>query len=437
MRTRRARRLAAVAVIGTMGTLLLSSPAPAAVITPNTPGDENGSGAGCSLRESILSANTDAAFGGCPAGDGADTISLAAGRYGLSIPRGSTGDDKLDGDLWVASQVTITHGGIRPAVIDGRRLDRVIHVVPGGNLTASGITITNGRTTSSGGGIRNEGALNLSNATVAGNETTASFGGGIANSGTATMSLTNVTLSGNRAEGDGGAIDQGIGGLLDLNHVTIAGNTTDISGDTGGGGGIYNAGGTINLRSTIIARNHDRTLGRITKSPDCGGAAFTSQRHNLIGDLTGCTFVAKRGDKTKVNPRLGPLANNGGSTLTRALLAGSPAIKAGGRGLPTDQRGVPRRAPDIGAYEFARCGTRVVNRVGSSGRDTLVGTRRGDGILGLGGRDILKGRAGRDGLCGGGGRDKLRGQGGSDTLVGGKGRDACKGGPGKDVRRSC
>jgi CSLREA domain-containing protein len=439
MRTRRARRLVAVAVIGTIGTLLASSSAPAAVITPNTQGDENGGGAGCSLREAILAANTDTAFGGCPAGDGADTVSLAAGRYGLSIPRGSTGDDKLDGDLWVASEVTITHAGIRPAVIDGGRLDRVIHVVGGGNLNASGLTITNGRTTSSGGGIRNEGALNLSNATVAANETTASFGGGIANSGTATMSLTNVTLSGNRAEGDGGGIDQGIGGLLNLNHVTIAGNTTDISGNTGGGGGIFNAGGTINLRSTIIARNHDRTSGPTPKSPDCGGAALTSQRHNLIGDLTGCTFVAMRGDKTKINPRLGPLANNGGSTLTRALLAGSPAIKAGGGGggVPTDQRGVPRRGPDIGAYEFARCGRRVVNRVGSSGKDRLAGTSRGDGILGLGGRDILKGRAGRDGLCGGGGRDKLRGQGGSDTLIGGKGRDACKGGPGKDVQRSC
>jgi CSLREA domain-containing protein len=437
MRTRRARRLGAVAVIGTIGTLLVSSSASAAVITPNTPGDENGGGAACSLREAVLAANTDAAFGGCPAGDGADTIILGAGRYGLWIPRGSTGDDKLDGDLWVASQVTITHAGIQPAVIDGRRLDRVIHVIGGGNLTASRITITNGRTASSGGGIRNEGALNLLNATVAGNETTASFGGGIANSGTATMSLTNVTLSGNRAEGDGGGIDQGIGGLLNLNHVTIAGNTTDISGDTGGGGGIYNAGGTINLRSTIIARNHDKTSGTTPKSPDCGGAALTSQRHNLIGDPTGCSFVARRGDKKKINPRLGPLANNGGPTLTRALLAGSPAIKAGGRGVPTDQRGVPRRAPDIGAYEFARCGSRVVNRVGGSGKDRLVGTRRGDGILGLGGRDTLKGRAGRDGLCGGGGRDKLRGQGGSDTLIGGKGRDACKGGPGKDVHRSC
>jgi CSLREA domain-containing protein len=433
-----ARRLEVIAVLGTMFTLLVNPPVHAAVITPNTASDENGGGAACSLREAILAANTDTAFGGCPAGDGADTIDLAAGTYRLSIPRGAAGDDRLDGDLYVASQLTIAHTGIEPAVIDGGGIDRVIRVLVGGNLTASGLTIRHGRTVSSGGGIRNEGTLSLSNATVAGNETTASFGGGIANSGTATMSLTNVTLSGNRAEGDGGGIDQGIGGLLNLTNVTITGNTTDISGDTGGGGGIFNAGGAINLRNTIIARNHDHTLGSTPKSPDCGGAALTSRRHNLIGKRAGCTFVAARGDKTNIDPRLGPLANNGGSTFTHALRAGSPAINAGGTSAAgTDQRGVSRRKPDIGAYEYATCAGRVVNRVGTGGPNKLVGTRKADGILGLGGRDILKGRAGNDGLCGGGGKDKLRGQGGRDTLIGGKGRDACKGGPAKDVRKAC
>ena len=65
---------------------------------------------------------------------------------------------------------------------------------------------------------------------------------------------------------------------------------------------------------------------------------------------------------------LGPLKNNGGSTQTEALLAGSPAIDAGnpagctdnvGHLLKVDQRGDKRpgdpRLPtacDIGAYEF-------------------------------------------------------------------------------------
>jgi CSLREA domain-containing protein len=424
-----------VCALGTTGAVLACSPALGAVIKPNTFTDENGGGANCSLREAVLAANSDAAFGGCSAGSGADTITLARGTYALSIPVGTTGDD---GDLDVAGPLAIRHAGVTPAVIDAGGIDRVIQVLGTGSLTASGFTIRNGRTGQSGAGIRNEGALNLADVTVAANMTTASFGGGISNSGVATMSLTNVTVSGNRSESDGGGIDQGVGGMLNLNNVTITDNLTDISGDTGGGGGIFNAGGTINLRNTIIARNRDNTSAPIPKSPDCGGAALTSRRTNLIGDLSGCSFVAAGGGLTNVNPMLGPLANNGGSTLTHALLAGSPAINAGGASAaPSDQRGVPRKSPDIGAYEFARCGGRVVNRVGTSGEDKLVGTKKADGILGMGGPDILKGHAGKDGLCGGRGRDRLKGGGGKDTLIGGKGRDGCKGGPGRDVEKSC
>jgi hypothetical protein len=59
-----------------------------------------------------------------------------------------------------------------------------------------------------------------------------------------------------------------------------------------------------------------------------------------------------------VDPRLGPLLNNGGPTLTYALLAGSPAIDAGDNtGAPEfDQRGpgfprIVKGIIDIGALE--------------------------------------------------------------------------------------
>jgi CSLREA domain-containing protein len=423
--TRTARRLGIVGVLGALGALLLSSPALGAVITPTTFGDENGGGADCSLREAILAANTDAAFGGCPAGGGADTIPLGAGTYGLSIPPGTTGDGSLEGDLDVVGPLTIMHTGLAPAVIDGNGIDRVVQVLPTGNLTASGLTIRNGRTTQSGAGIRNEGNVNLSNATLTGNESTASFGGGIANTSTGTLVLTNVTISGNRAENDSGGLDQGPGGQANLNNVTITGNTADTNGNGGGGGGVV-AKGTVNLRNTIIAGNNDISEPGVGASPNCIGSPI-SQGNNLIADRTGCAFAPRGGDLTNVKPLLGPLANNGGSTFTHALLAGSPAINAGGRGVtPADQRGVPRRAPDIGAYEFAKCGGRVVDRVGTSGKDKLLGTKKANGVLGLGGKDILKGRAGTDGLCGGKGKD---------TLMGGKGKDVCKGGPGKDKLR--
>jgi hypothetical protein len=57
------------------------------------------------------------------------------------------------------------------------------------------------------------------------------------------------------------------------------------------------------------------------------------------------------------DPKLSQLADNGGPTLTMALLPGSPAINAGDPAdtPSTDQRGVPRpqgAGVDIGAYEY-------------------------------------------------------------------------------------
>ena len=68
--------------------------------------------------------------------------------------------------------------------------------------------------------------------------------------------------------------------------------------------------------------------------------------------LEGCG-AAGPGDLFAADPRLGPLADNGGPTRTRALLPDSPAVDAGtDAGLKTDQRGVARSTPpDIGAFE--------------------------------------------------------------------------------------
>jgi hypothetical protein len=99
------------------------------------------------------------------------------------------------------------------------------------------------------------------------------------------------------------------------------------------------------------------------------GADFTSQGHNLVGDRTGSTGFSNgvNGDivglaDNPIDPKLGPLANNGGRTKTHALLAGSRAIDTGDNSLlpQTDQRGLPRakdgngdgsKIVDIGAFE--------------------------------------------------------------------------------------
>jgi hypothetical protein len=103
------------------------------------------------------------------------------------------------------------------------------------------------------------------------------------------------------------------------------------------------------VRNTIISGN---TLDNCDTEQFDG--IISSQGNNISSDAS-CPFT-KPTDKQNTNPRLGPLANNGGPTDTRALLAGSPAVDAAANtGCPaTDQRGVvrpQRTACDIGAYE--------------------------------------------------------------------------------------
>jgi hypothetical protein len=73
--------------------------------------------------------------------------------------------------------------------------------------------------------------------------------------------------------------------------------------------------------------------------------------HNLSTDLS-CSCASLIPDLM-----LGPLANNGGPTLTMALRPLSPAIDAGDTSVApaTDQRGLPRPfgySADVGAFEY-------------------------------------------------------------------------------------
>ena len=82
---------------------------------------------------------------------------------------------------------------------------------------------------------------------------------------------------------------------------------------------------------------------------------MVSLDHNLSSDSS-CSLTGT-GDLPNTNPLLGPLQDNGGSTLSYELLRGSPAINHGdnARCPPTDQRGIARPQAgicDIGAYEY-------------------------------------------------------------------------------------
>jgi hypothetical protein len=317
------------------------------------------------LRTAINAATTGSTItipGGC-------TITLT----GLADDNGN-----LSGDLDIAantaaSTLTIQGAGPGQTIIDGGAVDRVFFIASSKTVTLSGLTIRNGDATknvgerkgggifsngatltvtnseiidnkaTSGGGIyENAGRLTLTNVTVSGNSATVSEGGGLVldfNPDT----LTNVTISGNSANTSGGGIHQ-IAGSVTLNNVTIANNSAVL-----GAGGL-NAGGAsaVTMTNTLIGGN------TAPSKPDCSGALTTSS-YNLIQNNTGGCTGTTGTDHIGVDPKIDPLADNGGGLQTHALRSDSPAINAGVGCPSTDERGVARPqgvACDIGAFEF-------------------------------------------------------------------------------------
>lgn len=266
-----------------------------------------------------------------------------------------------------------------------------------------------------GGGVTD--SLLIRRSTISGNQAETAGGGIVANGTSAT--ILDSTISGNTAANGGAAF---VDGTVAFTRSTIAGNSRSVAAPAG----VRAGGGTSTFTATILENQNDENCGVLGGGTTVSGGAS-------VDSGTTCSFPAGQSNLT---PLLGALANNGGPTLTHALLSGSPAIDrlSGGLCSATDQRGAPRSSPvcDAGAYQRVFCRKVLVNRVGTAGSDLLMGTALADGILGLGGDDVLTGLTGKDGLCGGDGKDRLRGRGGKDRLAGGKGRDRLFGGRGRD-----
>ena len=149
------------------------------------------------------------------------------------------------------------------------------------------------------------------------------------------VTFTNSTLSNNYASLSIG----GLSGGGTIMNSTISGNF---------GGGMSTNGGEIG--NTILNNNSGLNIN----------GTITSQGYNLSNDDGGGNLTGP-GDQINTDPMIGPLQNNGGRTLTHALLPGSPAINAGDPNFTPpplyDQRGSPfvrvfNGRIDIGSFEM-------------------------------------------------------------------------------------
>jgi hypothetical protein len=266
---------------------------------------------------------------------------------------------------------------------------------------------------SEGGGIFNrDGTVLVRHSTV--RDTGAVGGGGIANYGKLTVTQSSIVR--NLAVIGGGMTNSNFfGGPTLVTHSTIAGNVTADT-ERGGGGGIFNGGDIVMINSTVwdnftigllggggilnhgtLAVSNSTIAGNSARAPGDGGGIANprdlflrnsilanngvggncgdfsnvfpfdvSLGHNISDDATCAGFLTEFGDLNSTLAGLVPggPADNGGPTLTIALLETSPAIGAIKRNacldasrvfVFTDQRGIPRPqgvACDIGAFEF-------------------------------------------------------------------------------------
>ena len=211
--------------------------------------------------------------------------------------------------------------------------------------------------------------IDITSSTFSGNFTTSGTSpGGAISVDDDTVNVFNSTFHGNHVDGtgsDGGAIHSGLNGDVNVVQSTISGNMA-----AGNGGGIYTDDGNVRIIQSTITNNSAYIGGGIDLFDDNNGETLTihnsivagntatlanpdftgpgnpgvnlDARSNLIGHNDG-TSLAETGGAVpdgnfnfvggsgggSLNPLLGPLQDNGGSTFTHALLAGSIALNSG------------------------------------------------------------------------------------------------------------
>ena len=252
------------------------------------------------------------------------SIEIELGTSSTTIPLEGTLD--LNG----SSPVTIYNGpGQGPVTVSGNDDIQVLNVGSKSAATITGLTLSHGSITSTGGAVYNSGKLTLNDCTITGNtahfggglynaskgglelnnctisNNLAEFGGGLENAGQATLS--DITFSGNSASNSGGGLENFAAGILSLTNSKIQNNNAAVN-----GGGLYGAGGTSKVANCTISGNTATKFG--------GGVYVAANGSIAISSTTISNNSAEFG---------GGLENAGIATLTACSIAGNSTSSSG------------------------------------------------------------------------------------------------------------
>jgi len=313
------------------------------------------------------------------------------------------------GPLRATRSVTVNGSGAPGLAVDGRGTVRVLEVAAAAVVAVNDLTLTNGYGFDLGGAVINNGSLTLERVVVSDSRVTTAGvefwkgGAGIYTGENGVLVLRDSTVRDNEVVGGaGGGVYGFFGSDVTIERSTISGNSSNdvgggvrslgdtvitnstISGNTATGwhgGGVFHTDGAMTISYSTVTANTapdgragglflgtfgatasaalESTIVSGNSGDECiifYGGPFTMQSlgFNVLQDGTCGTPAAT--DQVGVDALLGPLADNGGPTLTHMLLDGSPAIDtANPAAYPaTDQRGITRpqgAGPDVGAVE--------------------------------------------------------------------------------------
>lgn len=235
----------------------------------------------------------------------------------------------------------------------------------------------------SGGGVyMANGTVTIDSSLLVNNTTTGNGGGAYVTFGR--LNVINSTISANSATTPNRSTGGGIGiysAEVAMDSSTVAFNTAASGFSTGGVDLLI---GSAEIYNSIIAKNQGGNAPDLRAPTLTAFVSPLTVRYSLIGNNQGSGLPGSSSPNVvgnivgtsaaPIDPRLNPLAINGGATLTHSLQSNSPALNRGSNsradelGLTTDQTGrnrVAGTAIDMGAYEVQ--GPAVASLVRSAG----------------------------------------------------------------------